>query len=60
MRERVGLPARSTKPEAAAPAPKPAAALPLPKNKAELQTGKTYNTSRGPAKWNGTAFEQAN
>lgn len=60
VRERVGLPARSTKPEAAAPAPKPAAALPLPKNKAELQTGKTYNTSRGPAKWNGTAFEQAN
>lgn len=60
VRERVGLPARSTKPEAAAPAPKPAAALPLPKSKAELQTGKTYNTSRGPAKWNGTVFELVN
>lgn len=54
VRERVGLPAREAKPEPAAPA------LQLPKTKAELQVGKTYNTSRGPAKWNGTAFEQAN
>lgn len=31
--------------------------LPLPQSKAELQKGQVYNTSRGPARWNGTAFE---
>jgi len=30
---------------------------PLPPTKAELQKGQIYNTSRGPARWNGTAFE---
>lgn len=55
LREKVGLPASAA--PAAAPAPKPAAALPLPKEKSALQTGKVYQTSRGPAKWNGTAFE---
>jgi hypothetical protein len=30
---------------------------PLPKTKAELQTGTVYETSRGPARWNGRAFE---
>lgn len=29
----------------------------LPKKKEELQTGAIYQTARGPAKWNGTAFE---
>lgn len=29
----------------------------LPTNKNSLKTGKVYQTSRGPAKWNGTAFE---
>ena len=56
LREKVGLPSAS------APAPSPApdkapAALPLPKEKSALQAGKVYQTSRGPAKWNGTAFE---
>ena len=56
LREKVGLPGAS------APAPSPApdkapAALPLPKEKSALQAGKVYQTSRGPAKWNGTAFE---
>lgn len=50
---------------APAPAPKPEptkapvkdAPLPMPKSKGELVTGKTYSTARGPARWNGTAFE---
>lgn len=29
----------------------------LPKTKAELKTGSIYQTARGPAKWNGSAFE---
>lgn len=56
LREKVGLPSAS----APAPSPKPdkaPAALPLPKEKSALQAGKVYQTSRGPAKWNGTAFE---
>ena len=56
LREKVGLPGAS----APAPSPKPdkaPAALPLPKEKSALQAGKVYQTSRGPAKWNGTAFE---
>lgn len=56
LREKVGLPGAS------APAPSPTpdkapAALPMPKEKSALQAGKVYQTSRGPAKWNGTAFE---
>lgn len=30
---------------------------PLPKTKKELQTGTVYETSRGPARWNGKEFE---
>jgi len=30
---------------------------PLPKAKTELKPNTVYATSRGPAKWNGTAFE---
>jgi hypothetical protein len=30
---------------------------PMPTSKADLQKGQVYNTSRGPARWNGTAFE---
>jgi hypothetical protein len=38
--------------------PPPAAnGLPMPTNKAELQKGQVYNTARGPARWNGTAFD---
>ena len=33
--------------------------LPMPKTKAELVTGKIYQTERGPAKWNGNAFTKA-
>jgi hypothetical protein len=33
-------------------------ALPMPANKADAIVGKTYNTPRGPAKWNGTNFVQ--
>ncbi|MEO5670431.1 MAG: hypothetical protein ABIR26_07040 [Ramlibacter sp.] len=33
------------------------APAPMPKVKNELKVGKVYNTARGPAKWNGTAFE---
>ena len=29
----------------------------MPKTKTELKTGTVYNTARGPAKWNGSAFE---
>lgn len=50
-------PATSPAAPGKATAPKPAAALPLPREKAALQSGKVYQTSRGPAKWNGTAFE---
>lgn len=32
-------------------------ALPMPANKAGLEKGSVYNTARGPARWNGTAFE---
>jgi hypothetical protein len=32
--------------------------LPMPKTKAELKANNTYQTSRGPAVWNGSAFEQ--
>ena len=41
-------------------APKPAKAdtgSAMPKTQKELVSGTTYQTSRGPAKWNGTAFE---
>jgi hypothetical protein len=41
----------SSKPQAAE------APLPLPKDKASLRSGKVYSTGRGPARWNGTAFE---
>lgn len=33
-------------------------ALPMPDSPGKLQAGQTYDTSRGPAKWNGKAFEQ--
>jgi len=33
--------------------------LPMPATQAELQKGQVYNTARGPAIWNGTAFEAA-
>ena len=36
---------------------KPAAPAAMPKAKAELKSGQVYQTARGPAKWNGTAFE---
>lgn len=39
------------------PAPKAVAPLSMPSSKKELVTGKTYNTARGPARWNGSAFE---
>ena len=32
--------------------------LPLPPDKTKLVKGQVYQTSRGPATWNGTAFEQ--
>jgi hypothetical protein len=32
-------------------------ALPMPANKAGLEKGLIYNTARGPARWNGAAFE---
>lgn len=34
------------------------APAPLPKSKTELVTGKIYMTSRGPARWNGSAFQR--
>lgn len=38
--------------------PRPAgSAQPLPKSKDELQKDTIYETTRGPAKWNGAAFE---
>jgi hypothetical protein len=33
------------------------APLPMPKSAAEAVVGKVYQTPRGPARWNGTAFE---
>lgn len=33
------------------------ALAPMPKSKAEMKTGTVYDTPRGPAKWNGSAFE---
>lgn len=42
----------------AQPAPSAAAqGAPMPAKQSELQKGQVYNTSRGPARWNGTAFE---
>jgi hypothetical protein len=40
------------------PTPAPAAvqALPMPTAQSDLVKGKVYNTARGPAKWNGSAF----
>jgi len=35
----------------------PLQAKPMPKNRAELRKDEIYQTARGPAKWNGTAFE---
>lgn len=40
----------------AAPAPAPVQALPMPAKQADLVKGKVYNTARGPAEWNGSAF----
>lgn len=42
--------------EDAPPPPKPTV-LAMPKTKAELKSGSIYQTSRGPAKWDGTNFE---
>jgi hypothetical protein len=39
------------------PGQKPNAPVAMPKDKGALQTGVTYQTTRGPAVWNGTAFE---
>jgi hypothetical protein len=40
-----------------APAPAASAkALPMPATQAELKTNQLYNTNRGLAIWNGTAF----
>lgn len=64
LRDRVGLPVRGAKkPDAAAPSsaptPKePQQAMPLPKSKDQLKVGEWYETSRGRARWNGTAFEK--
>jgi hypothetical protein len=42
-----------------APNAKPSTSpLPMPQNKSDLKAGTVYQTSRGPATWNGTAFEQ--
>ena len=46
-------PAATARPPAAAPA---SGALPLPASQGDLVTGKIYNTSRGPATWNGSGF----
>ena len=37
--------------------PPPANALPMPTSRTDLQKGQVYNTARGPARWNGTAFD---
>jgi hypothetical protein len=57
LRGKVGLPARKKPEDAKAEPAAKDAPLPLPKQKSGLVTGKTYSTARGPAKWNGTAFE---
>lgn len=45
------------KPTPAPSVPNPVAPpMPLPSSKADLKPGVVYNTSRGPAIWNGTAF----
>lgn len=36
---------------------KPAPAMPMPKTKDALKKDGVYETARGPARWNGTAFE---
>lgn len=52
--------ARSGLPKSAAAAPATTAPaevpLPLPKKKSELMAGKLYQTSRGPARWDGSQF----
>jgi hypothetical protein len=50
-------------PSGSAPVAAPGAAptnkaQPLPAAKGDLKVGQTYQTTRGPATWNGTAFEQ--
>lgn len=41
----------------ATPPSPPTGGAPMPASKAELRPNTVYNTSRGPARWNGTAFE---
>jgi hypothetical protein len=43
-------------PPAPTPAPAAVQALPMPAAQADLVKGKVYNTARGPAEWNGSAF----
>ncbi len=51
-------PSGSTPITAPAPGAPDAQAQPMPSRKQDLKAGTTYQTTRGPATWNGTAFEQ--
>lgn len=46
----------NTQQQVAQPGQQPQA-LPMPTSQNQLQRGQVYNTARGPARWNGTAFE---
>jgi hypothetical protein len=53
----VQMPAEELPAGGKAPAPAASAkALPMPATQAELKTNQLYNTSQGPAVWNGTKF----
>lgn len=45
------------KPEKNAPGASVETSVPLPKTRAQLETGKFYQTARGVAKWNGDTFD---
>jgi hypothetical protein len=54
---RRGMAGGSNKNPAASNTPPKIDAKELPKTKADLKTGSIYQTAKGPAKWNGSAFE---
>ena len=56
-KQNFGIDVRGGASGTAAPTPAPKVRLSMPAKKSELKVGEEYDTARGPAKWNGKAFE---
>ena len=56
-KQNFGIDVRGGASSVTAPTPAPKARLAMPAKKSELKVGQEYDTARGPAKWNGKAFE---